>query len=551
MSMYDFLDVNERSPRKDLPAEALKINGEYIENQIAIYRTLSVTGRELLASELKTFETGIRDGSVLQSRRLPSREITVRFQIVAVTNAQFRAAFNRLNEILNVEEAELIFADEPDKFFIGTPQDMAKIEGGRNSVIGEFTLFCADPLKYSTALYSVTIPRDTNSVAFDYNGTYRTYPQFEADFYKEAEYDADGNAHPLTGNGDCGYVAFFDDRGNIIQLGDPDEMDKGVVYEKSQTLIMQEFSTQHSWVIGTGSLWQINGGSVFPNHSIQTGSVGMKPGSYDGSGNPRYYYLSAANYGSSADKWHGPSITRTIPADATGDQGASNFLVSYRHKMCISGSVNADQEYGDFQVQLVGADNKVVAGARVCKWKSGKTGTLQFYVNGKWMQTMDKTVDLSQWNAVSGRDEPDIPTSWIRKTGSEIVFNMLGCRQTFYDSTIKDKKAVKMTIMFGAFADKPPLAYNGLFWIKFVKDNCDTYGDVPNKFSANDVVIADGKNGEIFLNNVSAPELGALGNDWETFYLQPGTNNIGISYSDWVQSVYAPTCKIKYREAFL
>ena len=219
--------------------------------------------------------------------------------------------------------------------------------------------------------------------------------------------------------------------------------------------------------------------------------------------------------------------------------------------MCISSAVNADQEYGDFQVQLVGADNKVVAGARVCKWKSGKTGTLQFYVNGKWMAQSDRTVDLSQWNALSGRDEQDIPTSWIRKTGSEIVFNMLGHRQAFYDSTIKDKKAVKMTIMFGAYANKPPMAYNGLFWIKLVKDNCDTYGDVPNKFSANDVVVADGKNGEICLNNVSAPDLGSLGNDWETFYLQPGTNNIGISYSDWVQSVYAPTCKIKYREAFL
>ena len=95
------------------------------------------------------------------------------------------------------------------------------------------------------------------------------------------------------------------------------------------------------------------------------------------------------------------------------------------------------------------------------------------------------------------------------------------------------------------------MTYNGLSWVKFVKNNCDVYEDIPNKFSSNDVLICDCENGEILLNNVSSPQLGAIGNNWESFYLKPGINQIGIAYSDWVDSEHAPTFKIRYRERFI
>ena len=75
--------------------------------------------------------------------------------------------------------------------------------------------------------------------------------------------------------------------------------------------------------------------------------------------------------------------------------------------------------------------------------------------------------------------------------------------------------------------------------------------DIPNKFSADDVVEADCKNAEILLNGTPAPSLGALGNDWEDFYLTPGLNQIGIAYSEWVSAECAPQFKVKYREVFL
>jgi hypothetical protein len=62
---------------------------------------------------------------------------------------------------------------------------------------------------------------------------------------------------------------------------------------------------------------------------------------------------------------------------------------------------------------------------------------------------------------------------------------------------------------------------------------------------------ANCKTGEIFLNGVHTPGLGALGNDWEDFYLTPGLNQIGFAYSDWVKDDCAPNPIVRYREVYL
>ena len=84
-----------------------------------------------------------------------------------------------------------------------------------------------------------------------------------------------------------------------------------------------------------------------------------------------------------------------------------------------------------------------------------------------------------------------------------------------------------------------------------MKNNCNTIKDIPNKFSANDVVVADCRNAEITLNGIPSPSLGALGNKWEAFCLTPGLNQIGVAYSEWVAADHAPRFTVRYREVFL
>ena len=75
--------------------------------------------------------------------------------------------------------------------------------------------------------------------------------------------------------------------------------------------------------------------------------------------------------------------------------------------------------------------------------------------------------------------------------------------------------------------------------------------DVQNKFNANDVLSIDCASASVKLNELDRQDLGALGNSWEEFYLMPGVNQIGFSWSEWVEEEYAPAFKLKYREVFL
>ena len=689
--MYEFIDTMEALEGTSLPSEALKINGIYIEDEIPGYRTLTVEGREALSPEIETFETGIRDGSSKKSRRYPARTIRVTYQLNAETCEDFRAAYNKLAEILDVEDARLIFNDESDKFYTGTPSRIGEVPPGRNSVIGEFDILCLDPFKYSTVEYEAKPEAGSTSVVIDYNGTYKSFPKLQAEFYNESETSEDGEtATALTGKGECGYVAFFNEDEKIIQIGDPDEADREDVYEKSQTLINQRFDSANSWGSAAQSQWRVNSGMTGEGGISQVGSLKTGVASYtqvtapkasgstpilptatstaneptikyritakylnrtktgvrvmvnimaslgaeesyfgkgytlkakftmsdqtkdvvlkdsetvwrgtsshtttitfdfalnenswslpssfeayrnDGTGGtagtlaktdcdnynipafpepePESYFLCVNNYGSGV-AWHGASITRAIPADAKGEVGAINFQLSYAQKMCNGSDSNGYNELGAFQALLVngsGASRKVIAGVFIYKVSSGSKANLRFYVNGTIKETIQ--VPINHGGSKFTADKQSV----ITKTGQTVTFNICGVTKTYKDLAISDVAVTEVTFNIGKYGNTAkPLTYNGLYWVKFVKNNCDVWRDIPNKFSANDVVEADCNNGKIYLNGNEAQSYGALGNDWEDFYLTPGNNQIGFAFSEWVEAAYAPAFKVKYREVFL
>lgn len=686
--MYSFRDTTiTPEGGLSLPSEALQINGKFIEVEIPGYKTVSVSGREALSPELESFTTGIHDGATLKSKKYPARTIRVKYQLTADTPEEFRKSFNRLAQILDVQDAELVFNDEQDKYFIGTPSMFEDVDPGRNTVIGEFELFCADPFKYSIVEYEANPLEGEDSLLVDYAGTYKSFPVLRAEFYKQNDTSENGEfENTLTSDGECGYVAFFNDNAKIIQLGDPDEED-GTAYAKSQTLVNSSFENSTGWGAAAKKLWKVNSG-ITTNSSViaQVGTMGVKAtdfakvitetsgtllntasksgnpvvhyavsaktygrtsnsvkvtiaikswldkdsnslgtgvglkgqiligGSWkdvtikntsaswkgksghtvnitvtvsgltstskyisgikfkvvrtDSGGsagvigetvcnsliiaqytsiNPRTYYLTPLNYGSGSH-WHGTSITRVIPADASGVAGAVNCQLTYAHKMSIGEGKNSSKQLGAMQVLLVtgtGPARKIVAGVNVFKSSSGKKGKLRFYVNAHTVETLE--VDLSYGNRAFGPEK----TSYIQKNGDTIVFNIGGLKKTYKDAAIKDTAINEVTFTITKNGTKPQLDYNGLYFAKFVKNNCETWREVPNKFSANDVVEADCKSGSVRLNGDLDPSLGALGNDWEDFCLYPGLNVIGFSWSDWVKAGYEPKFKVRYREVYL
>lgn len=242
--MYGFVDTTEIAGDNILPAEAVCINGEYIENRIEGYKTLYTSGRESLAKEFERYNDTVADGSLTKYARFPARTITVGFQLLTSSPEAFREAFNVLNALLNVEDAEVIFNDEQDKFFIGSPIMDAEIEPGSCTVKGEYQIYCADPFKYSVDWQSPqpVYAEDSDTGLYqtfliDYAGTYPAYPRYIAKFYNpdgetdedNAEFDQTDITKELGNIGSCKFVAFMDNDNHVLQFGNPDIADESDV----------------------------------------------------------------------------------------------------------------------------------------------------------------------------------------------------------------------------------------------------------------------------------------------------------------------------------
>lgn len=531
--MYNFIDTTEVSESVVLPSEALQINGQYIENLIDGYRTLGVVGREALSPELSYYETGVRDGSTLQSKRYPARIIIVSYQLIAKSNEAFREAYNKLGKILNVENAQLIFNDEPDKFYTGTPSTIGEVEPGRNVVVGEIEILCTDPFKYSVEEYEVEADSDSTFL-IDYKGTYKSYPKVQAEFFKETEVADDGEtANTLSSGGECGYVAFFDGNENILQFGDPEEAESEAA-APSQTLINQTFRSGTAWGTTAKSLWTVNKAGIVPSYMTLGGNVAMTSASSPGNGK---WCLAAYDYGTGSN-WHGASITRQIGADQSGEVGAVDFFLQGELFFGIAKDVaHGSKQFGSIRVQVSDSKGKEIVGFRLCKAMVGRQAHLFLYVNGNLVETEPVDVLYSQI----------IRSFYIRKNGANVQFNIKSFMRRFTDGDIAETKATQVTISFEKSGTKLSMYSNGISYVKFTKNNCV----VPNKFGSNDVLEADCNSGEVLLNELAAPELGALGNDWEEFCLKPGINQFKFAYSDWVNAKHAPIPKIKYREVYL
>ena len=148
--MYDFNDTTEHGTSNFLPSEAINFNGRFLEDLIPGYRTLSIVGRELASTEVQSYQLGIRDGKRQIYSRIPDRELTIKYQIIAESNEAFRDKFNKLNVALFSEnDVTIWFNDEPEMLWSGSKSESEAVPEGINSVVSTFTIVLNDPYKYT------------------------------------------------------------------------------------------------------------------------------------------------------------------------------------------------------------------------------------------------------------------------------------------------------------------------------------------------------------------------------------------------------------------
>ena len=321
--MYAFVNtVNSGIVGTNLPTEAMSYNGIYLENEIDGYRTLSVTGRELMESEVTHTEIDGMDGSYYRYKTTPARTITVRYQLRARGSREFREAYNKMNKLLSGEQVKVIFNDESDKYFIGTKTSNTQVDGGSNNVIGEIEIYCSDPRKYSTTEKEFT---DTDGVLNIVNeGTVPVSIDYEVQVTSET-----------------GYIGIVSTEG-VMQYGKIEELDSEAYQQSEKLASINDFFNCPDDVNGTEYMhpqYGANGTCAqhtwFNTKFLGFGTVGNKKGNANGG-----------------------LRTFVLPADSTGKKGAKNFYC-YFHVLLWASLMG---QTGEMCINFLTADNKLICG---------------------------------------------------------------------------------------------------------------------------------------------------------------------------------------------
>lgn len=519
---YKFIDVDDNT-ESFLPAEAMSYDGVFLENEIEGYRTLNVSGRELMTAEIESSTIDGINGSQYQYKTYPSRTITVKYQLIAKSDRAFREAFNKMNYLLSGEQVKVIFNDEPDKYFIGTKQGNSTVDAGMNSVVGEFEIYCADPCKYSTVLkeFEGVIEDDELVVNIKNDGTEPAIIDYE-----------------ITNNAETGYLGIVSEEG-VMEFGKIEEVD-GTTYQQNEILAtLNNFFNLKDDVGGYdamhpnyGTSGSLSTATWFNNKFLKFGTAGTQKGNANGG-----------------------LRTLTIPVDSNGDKGAKNWY-SYFHVLFYASKMG---QTGEMSISFLTDDNKLIAG---CNWhkgdQTGNTGAYDLVVynpNGKTTDAMIGKV-LKTWNFTTSHLQSQNPWYWnwghcdIRKEGSKITFFYWGKYYSFTIPEIENLICTKVQISIKQWKNRSGdkfMYYLGLNKFTFQKMNVDKWKDVPNRYPEGSVITIDGETSHFFVDGMQKQSEEVLGTHY--FKVPSGEMKVKFHVSEWTKT--QPTVKVRIREAWL
>nr|DAG85166.1 MAG TPA: distal tail protein [Caudoviricetes sp.] len=508
--MYAFVDtVNSGIVGTNLPTEAMSYNGVYLENEIDGYRTLSVTGRELMESEVTDQEIDGIDGSYYRYKTTPARTITVKYQLRARGSREFRDAFNKMNKLLSGEQVKVIFNDESDKYFIGTKTSNTQVDGGSNNVIGEIEIYCSDPRKYSTTEKEFTATDGVLNIVNE--GTVPVSIDYE-----------------IQTTSETGYIGLVSEEG-IMQYGKFEELD-GETYKQSEWLAsIDDFYKCNDDIGGTDVMhpsYGTNGTLAehtwFDKKFIGLGSVGTKKGNANGG-----------------------LRTLVLPADSSGDaSGAKNFYCWFH--LCFYAGLMG--QTGEMCINFLTEDDKLICG---CNWYKtdaiGNTGHYEIWANGKVLKNWEFTTSHLQaqnpfyykWGSCD-----------VLKEGANIRFFYWAGYYNYYIPEIENMKCAKIQIAVKQWDERGGnkfMSMIGFDTIDFEKMNVEKWKDIPNRYPTGTNITIDGKSSHIYVDGMARPEDEVLGTQY--FKAPVGATEVKCTCSEWTKS--QPIIKAKIREAWL
>lgn len=508
--MYHFIDVSDLPNNTRKGPESFSINGEYPEDLVEGYLTLNVTGRELLESKLSTQDIDGIDGTQYREKWFEARELVVTYQLAAPSDREFRERFNALAKALDAQEARLIFDDEPDKYFTGTPYVAEDIPEGRNSIIAQYTIYCADPHKWSSVEKNFIASKNALGI-------------MEAAIVNEGSIPVPVNYKIRHIGHDNGYIGIVSNAG-IMQFGDVTEID-GEIRDRSEMLL--SFSEASDFAQMTDNNAVLSQGTILQNGSWKTGTVnGIRILMLDNKGTGSY--------------WHGAGKRMAIPADSTGERPKDWYL-----KTRTWFETSRVGQTGLIQITITDESNSIIAFVQIHK---GTTTNNIAHFNAMATGAEVKTEEFEPRHGSKQSDKYGYIE--MQKSGELFRFNLLGTNWYYRVPALTNKKAAAVNIYVGQFGVRPDNMFVTHCYFRelyFRADHVPYMFDLPNRYRKGGSVEISGEESKIYVDTIPALSDEVLGTQY--FKAAPGENKVEFYYSDFCEP--APEITATIREGWI
>lgn len=502
----------------------VKINNKSLCDEIGL-KIISIKGREQLSKEHDYTDIKGVHGAKNYSSSYPVREIEIHYQMLRTANQAYRIAHSRLNGFLDQDDMQLIFNDEPDKYFVASKAECSD---------ASIKFICFDPCKYSVTEKEITPLSDSASGTLGFqienNGIIPVPIRIEAQF-------TDRNSYLTAYSSGMDFDTLSaTSAGGTIELGDKTELNKVKVAKDQMTLDWADFLADTTIkTTSPGPTLAPEGLTWFYPHAMNT---------VEEYGDT---WLYNSDEGDHQGGWMCGALKRLpIKTDAEGKTATKDFTVYVKHWF----ETSAMGECGEQDISIYTADDKLIARTRIYKddasgnvahcvfqWEYGTFRSFEFQAS--WDSPMGSHI----WSGGEpcGHDRITKKDDWI-----EFYFDAKYYR--FHDSRLTEMKAAKVQIAIANYVGQRPVAVNRMTNLSFHSLGVLTDQDVETVFKPGSSVLIDSSEGKSYVNGQYRPDLEILGSNYLKAY--PGMNMAFIEPSRYVEDG-SYSAKMYIREAWL
>lgn len=421
-----------------------------------------------------------------------------------------------LAKVLNVREPKkLIYSDEPDKFYWAKASGDTDISEKNFIGYGEISWEIYDGVAFSVNELLFTNENE-NYIIVNNPGTEPMSLSLEASF-----------------SSDNGFLGIQnDDMSTKVLFGTVEEVD-GYVYEKSEMIFADSFSTSPGWRLNDGYT-----PPVTPERK-QVGTVEYKTDPLF----PESGFARPTNYGT-GDWWHGPSLTKVVSLDKNGKypiNWRSDFRVDFNTD---GGGVNKAKQVGHESVSYADKDGNIIASIVLeDNNPAQQKSDLVFYVEGKrvWRRIETNEFYLNMAD--------DRYSFIVEKIGDYITFRHSKSKTMQKFKLSNPNTELRYVTWYGAaFKTHPPITNNLIRAIHLIKHNVENWQDIPNKFANGDTLKywQEGQNLFCEVNDVNFLQFRDPGST--KILAPPGQSVFYLAYSDFSN---LPQVKLKGRAEYI